>query len=180
LENKNIYLEKCNKALEERVQELETREKEKNLEIHGLDTQSNENTKSIVQELAQKLNLNPKDVDDAQRVGQEKPDITKPKIVLVKLRSKTARDSWLQIRKQSKLTNNKIYSNGSDKQIFINEDLPRYKRQLLWTVRTSLKSKGFQYIWVQNGNILVKKNSEEKKIYNIRSEVDLKRIDECN
>jgi hypothetical protein len=51
------------------------------LDIHGLDKQSNENTKSVVRGLAQQLNLNPNDVEDAQRVGQEKPDINKSKIV---------------------------------------------------------------------------------------------------
>lgn len=177
LEQKNIYLEKCNKALEERVQELEIRDKEKNIEIHGLEMQNDENTISVIQDLAQKLNLNPGDIEDAQRVGQEKPDDPRPKIVLVTLRSKSARNKWVAAKKENKLTNNKIYGNGNDKRIFINEDLPKYKRQLLWIVRNKLKPKGFQYIWIQNCNILVKKNNEEKKIFNIRSEKDLERFD---
>ncbi|PZC86310.1 hypothetical protein B5X24_HaOG211471 [Helicoverpa armigera] len=173
LEQKNVYLEKCNKALEERIQELEVKDKEKNVEVHGLEKCENENTILVVQKMAQILNLDPNDIQDAQRVGQEKPDDTKPKTVLVTLRSKSARNSWLLVKKERKITNNKVYENGSEKQIYINEDLPKHKRQLLWTVRNKLKPKGFQYIWVQNGNILVKKNSDEKKIHNIRSEVDL-------
>ncbi|CAB3260080.1 unnamed protein product [Arctia plantaginis] len=86
LEQKNVYLEKCNKALEERVQELEMKDKEKNIEIHGLEKHENENTKLVVQKMAQKLNLDPNDIEEAQRVGQEKPDDTKPKTVLVTLR----------------------------------------------------------------------------------------------
>lgn len=180
LEQKNVYLEKCNKALEERVQEIEMRDKEKNIEIYGLEKFDNENTKLLVQDLAQKLNLDPSDIEDAQRVGQEKIGDAKPKIVSVMLRSKTARNRWMLAKKQIKITNNTVYNNGSDKRIFINEDLPKYKRQLLWTARNKLKPKGFQYIWVQNCNILVKKNSEEKKIYNIRSEEDLNEIEACN
>lgn len=178
LENKNVYLEKCNKALEERVQELEIKDKEKNIEIHGLEKHGNENTLLVVQKLAQKLNLDPNEIQDAQRVGQEKPDDTKPKIVLVTLRSKSVRSSWMTVKKETKITNNKVYDNGSEQRIYINEDLPKHKRQLLWTVRNTLKPKGFQYIWVQNFSILVKKNSEEKKIYNIRSEEDLSKFDE--
>lgn len=177
LENRSVYLEKCNKALEERVQDLEIRNKEKNVEIHGLEKCENENTIQVVQDLARKLNLDPNDIEDAQRVGQEKPNESKPKVVLVTLRSKTARNSWMTVRKEINITNNKVYDNGSDKRIYINEDLPRYKRQLLWAVRNNLKPKGFQYIWVQNSNILVKKNNEEKKIYNIRSEEDLKKFE---
>ncbi|KAJ8731635.1 hypothetical protein PYW07_004799 [Mythimna separata] len=179
LEQKNIYLEKCNKALEERVQELEIKETEKNIELHGLEMYNQENVKSVVENLAKKLNLNPNEIEDAQRVGREKPDETKPKVVLVKLRSKTARNNWISARKENKITNDKVYANGSDSKIFINEDLPKYKRQLLWVVRNQLKPKGFQYVWVQDGSILVKKNSEEKKIYNIRSEEDLKKFEEC-
>lgn len=173
LEQRNIYLEKCNNALEERVQELELREKEKNIEIHGLEMEKNENTKVLIQDLALKLNLNPNDIKEAQRVGEKKSGDTKPKIILVKLSSKSARTDWMLAKKENKITNNKIYNNGNDKRIYINEDLPRHKRQLLWIVRNTLKPKGFQYIWVQNFNILVKKNCEEKRIYNIRSEKDL-------
>ncbi|KAH9630877.1 hypothetical protein HF086_014618 [Spodoptera exigua] len=178
LEQKNVYLEKCNKALEERIQDLEVRDKEKNIEIHGLEKHGNENTKQVVRKLAEKLKLDPNDIEDAQRVGQEKPDDTKPKTVLVTLRSKSARNNWMLVKKESKIYNDKVYDNGSENRIYINEDLPKYKRQLLWMVRNNLKPKGFQYIWVQNCNILVKKNSEEKKIYNIRSEDDLKKFDE--
>lgn len=179
LEQKNVYLEKCNKALEERVQEIEMRDKEKNLEIHGLEKCGNENTKQVVKKLAEKLKLDPNEIEDAQRVGQQKPDDTKPKIVLVTLRSKSARNNWMLVKKDTKIYNDKVYDNGSERRIYFNEDLPKYKRQLLWAVRNKLKPKGYQYIWVQNCNILVKKNTEEKKIYNIRSEDDLKKFDEC-
>ncbi|KAJ8737088.1 hypothetical protein PYW07_000359 [Mythimna separata] len=179
LEQKNVYLEKCNKALEERVQEMEIKDKEKNIEIHGLEKHENEDTILVVQKLAHKLNLDPNDIQDAQRVGQEKLDETKPKTVLVTLRSKSARSRWILAKKETRITNNKVYDNGSDKRIYINEDLPKYKRQLLWIVRNTLKPKGFQFIWVQNCNILVKKNSDDKKIHNIRSEEDLNKFEEC-
>ncbi|KAI5639189.1 hypothetical protein NE865_08254 [Phthorimaea operculella] len=163
MEQKNIYLQKCNKALEERVLELESKEKEKSLEILGLEMKENENIKNTVQELATKLDLDPEEIEDAQRVGQEKPEADKPKIVLVTLKSKNARNKWLLAKKGQRITNNKVYGNGSDKNIYINEDIPKYKKQLLWMVRNKLKPMGFQFIWIQNSNILAKKNNEEKK-----------------
>ncbi|KAJ2944191.1 hypothetical protein O0L34_g18169 [Tuta absoluta] len=178
MEQKNIYLQKCNKALEERVLDLESKEKEKSLEILGLEKQENENIKDIVQGLAMKLDLDPDDIEDAQRVGQEKPEAEKPRIVLVTLKSKNARSNWLLAKKGKRITNNKVFGNGSDKAIYINEDIPKYKKQLLWIVRNKLKPMGFQFIWVQNSNILAKKNNDEKIIYNIRSEQDLERFNE--
>lgn len=177
LEHKNVYLEKYSKALEERVQELEVREKEKNIQIHGLEMQREENTKVVIQNLAQKLTLNPDDIENAQRVGQEKTGDSKPKTILVTLRSVKARNEWIKAKKEKKVTNNIVYNNGSENRIFINEDLPKHKRQLLWLVRNKLKPKGFQYIWIQNGNILVKKNSNENKIYNIRTEEELSKLE---
>ncbi|VVD01230.1 unnamed protein product, partial [Leptidea sinapis] len=67
LEQKNIYLEKCNKALEERVQDLEVKEKEKEIEIHRIEEKTNENTISVVQGVAKILNVSPDDIEDAMR-----------------------------------------------------------------------------------------------------------------
>ncbi|KAJ2952411.1 hypothetical protein O0L34_g6718 [Tuta absoluta] len=179
LEQKNIYLEKYNKALEERVEELEVRNKEKNIEIHGMEKLDNENTKEAVKKLALKLDLNPNDIEEAQRVGSEKPNDPKPKpkVISVTLRTKTARNNWIAAKKEHRITNNTVYDNGNERKIFINEDLPKFKRQLLWVVRNQLKPKGFEYIWVQNSHILVRKNAEERKIYNIRCEKDLDKLD---
>ncbi|CAB3254133.1 unnamed protein product [Arctia plantaginis] len=173
LEQKNIYLEKYNMALEERVQELELKDKENEIEIHGLEARQSEDIKSVVQDVAQILNLNPEDIEDAMRVGQKKPHESKPKVVVVTLRSKCTRKTWMMAKKGKKITNDKVFRNGNNDQIYINEALPKFKRQLLWTVRKKLKPKGYQYIWVQNGSILVKKNSEEKRIFNVRTEKDL-------
>ncbi|XP_026746352.1 uncharacterized protein LOC113507654 [Trichoplusia ni] len=176
LEQKNVFLEKYNRALEERVEELEMKEKEKCLEICGLENIPNENTKQVVQEVAKLLQVNPEDIEDAERVGKEKDGDQRPRIIKVKLRTKNARIKWMAAKKEHTVTNSKLHSNGSDKRIYINEDLPKQKRQLLWSTRNKLKEKGFQYIWVQNFNILAKKNNDETKIYKITTESDLEKF----
>lgn len=173
LENKNIFLEKRNKALEERIEELEQREKEKNIEIIGLEKQNNEDITEMVKKISNKLNLNPKEIEDVKRVGKIKSN-GKPQAVVVTLRTKTARDQWIAARK-SKITNSLLYNNGNDNPIYINEDLTKYKRQLFWETKFQLKSK-VKYIWVQNGNILVRKNDTEKAIYKIRNDSDIEQV----
>lgn len=174
LERKQVYLEKYNKALEERVEQMEQKEKERNVEIVGLEKQDNENLPLVISNIAEKLNLNPKDIEEVKRVGSEKvgEKQNRPRPVIVTLRSKTARDIWIKQRKV-RLNNDKIYGNGSKQNVFINEDLTKYKRQLFWSAKTQLKPQ-FNFIWIQNTNILVKKNELEKKIYNIRCEEDIK------
>ncbi|KAG7312525.1 hypothetical protein JYU34_002048 [Plutella xylostella] len=153
---------------------MEQKEKERNVEIVGLEKQDNENLPLVISNIAEKLNLNPKDIEEVKRVGSEKvgEKQNRPRPVIVTLRSKTARDIWIKQRKV-RLNNDKIYGNGSKQNVFINEDLTKYKRQLFWSAKTQLKPQ-FNFIWIQNTNILVKKNELEKKIYNIRCEEDIK------
>ncbi|VVC96276.1 unnamed protein product, partial [Leptidea sinapis] len=167
LEQKNIYLEKCNKALEERVQSLEVKEKEKEIEIHGIEEKTNENTISVVQSVAKILNVNPDDIEDAMREGQQKQNDSRPKIIVATLKSKNTRRMWMMAKKDKKITNTNIYHNNNNDQIYINESLPKYKRQLMWMVRNKLKPKGYLYIWVQNGNILLTSGKTKTHIFAI-------------
>ncbi|KAH9635223.1 hypothetical protein HF086_013250 [Spodoptera exigua] len=132
----------------------------------------------VVQNIAKVLKLNPEDVETAERVGRQKLEDAKPKVIVATLRSKGCRKNWLIAKKERKITNDTVYKNGNNNQVFINEGLPKFKRQLLWTVRNKLKPLNYQYIWVQNGNILVKKNNDDKRIYNISSEKDLDKFQE--
>lgn len=174
LEQKNIYLEKCNKALEERIQDMEQREKENNIEIFGLEKRNNEVTMEVVKNIAQNLNLNPTDIIDAVRVGKENEDKNKPQPVIVTMRNKQTRNKWMAKRK-TVITNAQFYNNESSKRIYFNDDLPKFKRQLLWETKDQLKPM-FSYIWVQDHNILVKKDGNEKKIHKIRSHEDIKML----
>lgn len=173
LDQKNSYLEKCNKALEERIIDLEQEKKEKNVEIVGLEKKQGENTMEIAKEIAKKLNLDPQDIKCAKRVGREKAGDAKPQPIVVRLKCRTSRENWLLARK-TRVTNNTVYGNGSDKPVYINEDLPKFKRQLFWSAKTQLKDI-CRYIWIQNSNILARKDNEAK-IFKIRCEKDIDNI----
>ncbi|XP_046964213.1 uncharacterized protein LOC124533093 [Vanessa cardui] len=109
LEQRNVYIEKYNVALEERIMSLEKKEKEKNIEIACLQKNGDtENIKEVIEKFARKLNLNPEDVENVERVGSQKNGGEWPRPIVVKLRSKEARDQWLQKRK-IRITNGDIY-----------------------------------------------------------------------
>lgn len=177
LSQRNIYLEKCNKALEERVGLLEQKELNLNIELVNVEKQEGENTLEVVKKIADKLNLSPDNVGSAWRVrGPEKKG---PRPVIVTLKSSASRSEWLKCRK-TYLTNNTVFSNGSSLKIYINEQVTRQTRELLWIVKTKLKNV-YKYIWIQNGRVLVKKDDENKKIYHIRFESDIySLISSCN
>ncbi|XP_075990265.1 uncharacterized protein LOC142985908 [Anticarsia gemmatalis] len=177
MEQRNVYLEKCNSALEERANDLEKIDKEKNIEIACLmKNKDDENVKEVVKEVALKLCLNPDDIESAERLSSSNKPKTggePPRPIIVKLRSKQARDQWLQKRK-IKLMNGDIYCNDNRMPININEDLTKTTKLLFWEARSQLKHQ-FKFIWIQNSNILVKKD-EKEKIIRIKSENDIKKL----
>uniref|UniRef100_A0A2H1WRH6 SFRICE_041476 n=1 Tax=Spodoptera frugiperda TaxID=7108 RepID=A0A2H1WRH6_SPOFR len=178
LEHKNVHLETCNKALEERLAYLEVREKGRNIEICGLEEQKNENPADTVKTIASKLGVDSGMIAEAMRVGVEtksesKQRENKPRPIVITLATRSERDKWLATRKSHQLTNDDIFANGNKQRIYINEDLTKYTRNLLWTAKNELKPK-FKYIWVQNGRVLIKKDDpNDTKIRSIRTLSDI-------
>lgn len=166
LEQKNVYLEKYTKALEERINVVEGKENENKVEIIGLEKQEGEKIEKTIAIVAGKLNLNPENISSAMRV--ENKQMKQPSPVIVTLKNKNARDEWISKRKH-RIDNNDIYKNGNTNPLYINEVLTKTVRQLLWMTKKELKGI-YKYIWVQQGKILVKKGDTERKIYSIRSE----------
>lgn len=173
-----MNLETSNKALEERIAYLEVREKEKNVEIFGLEEQQNENLESTIEILASKLGITDGMICEVMRVGEEskaenKQREKKPRPIVITLATRTARNKWLATRKTHQLTNNDIFANGNKQRIYVNEDLTKYTRNLLWTAKNELKPT-FKYIWVQNGRVLIKKDDpNDAKIRPIRTLSDI-------
>lgn len=170
LVNRNKYLEKCNSALEERVQWIEQKETEKKVELVGVQIQ-NDSIRETVSQIASKLELPIQDIVDVWRVGGEKGKTDRRNTTLImSLRTKSARDSWLQRRKQ-RLTNNFFFKNATEDPIYINENITKQTRNLFWQTKTNLKT-SHKFIWIQNSKILVKKDADSK-IINIRQEADI-------
>lgn len=156
------------------MNELEEKDKEKKVELAGLEKKENEDVAKIIFQVAGKLQMDVSQIECAERVGREKSDAEKPLPVVVTLRTKEARDKWIGSRKK-RLTNGEIYGTNNDNRVYINENLTRYKRNLLWVTKNQLK-KTYKYIWVQDGKILIRKSDEQKKIMSIRSERDIARL----
>lgn len=166
---KNVYLEKCIKSLEEKVSYFEYKEKERNIELVGVEKQEKEDINQIIVKIAETIKVEKEDIEGGWRVGRETPN-GRPRPIVVRLRSRAARDQWLQARKK-RILNSHVFKNDNETPIFINENINKGTRELFWQTKNTLKNK-FKFFWIQNGKILVKKNENEKKIYQIRCEND--------
>ncbi|KAJ2945839.1 hypothetical protein O0L34_g4742 [Tuta absoluta] len=174
------------------------KEKERNVEIVGLNWKKDEDVMGTVKSLASKLNIDPKTICEIKKVGEEKlvdktavggknggggagekssPPPPRPRSLVLTLSSRADRDQWLT-KKKTRLTNADVYGDDStNAPIFINEDLPKPMKQLLWSVKNELKPKPFKYVWVQDGKILLKREDpEDRKIWVIRTADDLARV----
>lgn len=176
MEGRNIYLEKYSKSLEERIVQLEQKDKERNVEIACLEKKENVSLETAIVTIAEKLNLEPKEIEDVRRVGVDKPGDKnpRPQPVIITLRSKKARDQWI-LQRKTRLTNQSIYGNDNQERIFINEDLTKHTRQLFWSAKNQIKPM-FKYVWIQNSKILVRKSESDRKIHVIRCEEDIKAL----
>ncbi|KAJ2949730.1 hypothetical protein O0L34_g15662 [Tuta absoluta] len=172
--NKCVYLEKHNTALEQKLLEFEQASRNHNIEIVGIEQLPGENVKDIVIKIGNKLNVDCTDIEWARRSRVPKVGSTKPAPILVgfKATGTGTRDNWLAQRRNLLDTTSDVITGGSVKnKIYINEDLTKTTRALLWNTKKQLLGI-FKYIWISNGKILVKKTDGEKSIC-VRAESDI-------
>lgn len=176
LSNKCIYLEKCNGALDQRVMDLEQAARKDNLEIAGVEQLPDESPAVIVKKISDVLKVDLVDSDIAwvRRLPQRKTGKPAPIIVSFTPAGVVARTSLLTQRRNLVNVDSKTISGGQlQNKIFINEDLTKPIRELLWKTKTQLRGT-FKYIWISNGKILVKKgDNDNERPFWIRAECDL-------
>ena len=173
ISNRCNYLEKCNTALEQKINDFEQVSRKHNIEIVGVEQLPNENIKELISKISTAIDVSCNDIEWARRnrplMGNNKPA---PIIVGFKSTGTVIRDKWLaQRRKVTELTINIITGGSAINKIYINEDLTKTARALLWNTKKQLFGI-YKYVWVTNGKILVKKDDGEKSIC-IKTESDI-------
>lgn len=173
INNKCTHMEKCNSALEQRLHEYEQSTRKHNVEIVGVEQMPNEDVKLIIENIAKEIDVSTKDVEWVRRSQPRKQQSKSPSIIVgFKTSGTETRDMWLSNRRKlADITSDKITDGTSKNKLFINEDLTKTTKELLWNTKKQLKSI-YKYIWVINGKILVKKNDGDKSIW-IRSDSDI-------
>lgn len=174
--NRCVYLEKCNLALEQKLNEYEQSSRKLNIEIVGVEYLPNENVKDIVTKIGDEIGVSSHNIEWVKRSRPAKQG-AKPSPIIIGFKASgvECRNKWLEKRRQifeKSITSNMIIPGGSvNNRIYINEDLIPTTRALLWNAKKQLHGV-CKYIWVTNGKILVKKAEGEKTIW-LRSQSDI-------
>lgn len=173
INNKCIYIEKCNVVLEQKLHDYKQSTRKHNIEIVGIEQMPNENVKEIVNNIGKIINTGCQHIDWVRRNHPRKEGIKSASIIVgFKTSGTESRDAWLlERRKLTDITSDKITGGTLTNKVYINEDLTKTTRTLLWNTKKELHS-SYKYIWVAKGKILVKKNDGDKAIW-VRSENDI-------
>ncbi|CAN7975382.1 unnamed protein product [Ixodes persulcatus] len=152
------------RELKTTVDNMEQYSRRKNVEIHGIQKKENENLLEIIQCLANKLQLPVPATGDVEAVHRLSAREGKIPPIIVRFNERSARDQWLTKRVALR-----------QEKIFINENLTKSVRELLWSVRQCAKEKNYKFVWVKNGKIFVRQ-SEHRAVIRINRQEDLLKI----
>lgn len=167
--------------LESRVKDLEQRSRNCNIEVVGVPYTRNENVAAIVCDLGVVLGIpNPNhDVIVCHRVptrnSKDSPNI------VCQLRDRNRCAIWISKSKDFYRNNGRnivstdVNSSFPQKKLFINEHLTPENKQLLKATKDFSKQNKYQYCWVRDCKIFVKKDGNSA-IVRISSISDLKKL----
>jgi PHD-finger len=173
------------KVLEEKVDDyadqivrLEQYGRNKNIEIDNVEKFDNEVLEEVVTKLASaiKIDITEKDIDVVHRLPSRKNSEAPPKII-VQFTSRRKRDEFIAARSQTApVTSESIVGGKNKARIYINENLTRYYKDLLWRAKQRAKEAGYQHIWFKYSKVLVRKSDTSQEVIRIFNFSDLDKI----
>lgn len=164
--------------LHKEINSYQQKERLSNIEIIGVPETKNESLIDIVIGIAHHtgLTLSADDIDHVNRVQPRQPVKGRPKCIIAKLKSRLSKDKVISGLRQTRgITTKDLNISGEARQIFVNEHLTHNNKALLRKTKETARMKFFQYTWVKNCNIYVRKNDTSPALL-IRSEEDIKKM----
>ncbi|KAF0750246.1 Reverse transcriptase domain-containing protein, partial [Aphis craccivora] len=160
-ENQKIVTE--NKRLSEEVDLLKSK-------IDEIE-QNNLGISVDITEISKKTNTTI-DVYEAYRINSS---ISKRSLIVAKLATLEMRKNLIRNVKSNKLTADKMNNGWPKENIYINERLTKLRRTLFYQTKVAATTKEYKFVWLSNGDILVRKN-ENSKIVRIKSSQDINNL----
>lgn len=146
-----------------------------NIEIKGVPLKKNENLFTVVDQISIAVDypIQKSSINYISRIPMQN---SKEKLIIVSFTNRYIKEDFIaSARSKKTLLAKEIGFSDSTQSVFLNDHLtPEYKR-LLTSVKTTLKAKGYQYIWVKYGKIHVRKN-DSSKIVIVNNHTDLNKL----
>lgn len=152
-------------ALETKIAVSEQKELKNSVEVNGFKVSLNEPPHEIATRISSAFGLNLEPEDKYRFI---KSSDTKPSRLIYTFKDEIKKITMMNFKKN----NNVSHLADVNKNIYVNEALTPYYKNLLWTTKIKAKEKKFKYIWFRNGKLLARK-SEDSLITEIKNHLDL-------
>lgn len=177
LKSENAQLRERISSMNQRLNAVEQHSRSNSVEIQDIPEKSGENLLQIIDTIGTSLghSIARSDIDYVTRVPTKLP--SKPKHIVVRFVSKLNRDAFLAKAKTKcqENENRGLEIEGLSNKFYINEHLTTMNKILHKATREAAKQHRYKFVWIKNGNILVRK-SDTSRIMNISSEADISKM----
>lgn len=172
LETQLHEVKRENEALRADMNSAEQRERLMNLEIIGIPEVKDENLENIIIKLSKLVgaDLSHDDIVYVHRITPRIKTQGRPRVIVVKFKSRLIRDNILSRARKIPLKTDKLQFDGPAGSIYVNEQLTFLNKQLLKKCKEIAKQKLYQYVWVKNGRIFIRKNDVSPAIPIMKAE----------
>lgn len=127
--------------------------------MHGIPHDKNEDPENIVIFIGQALVCEVrKDMIEVSLCLREDPDQKTPAPIIVKFLKRSVEEEILQKRRVKRDFSTHHMGLPAEIPVFINESLCTACRMVFGVVRKATIDKGYKYLWIRNGRILIRKN----------------------
>jgi len=178
LKEKNLSLIHLNTKLENdleknkaAVYDLQQYGRREMLEMNGIPSKPNEDTDSIVLDIAKsvELELSLYDIEISHRLSK-KPNAT----IIVKFNNRRFRNEFYSRVRHAEVKCSDIGFEGLDDRIYVNDSLCDHYRRLLQKCKETFRP-AFKYVWTRNGSVFIRQH-DRSKVFKINSENDINYI----
>ncbi|XP_045495853.1 uncharacterized protein LOC123694454 [Colias croceus] len=176
--NKNKNLELRIAAAEQHINEIDQKLLACTIEIAGVPEATNQNLNSVLESVAQNLQVNICDVLSSRRMPkpQNRPQ---PGNIIVEVKSNVVRNQWLASAKQKEITVGDILprlpSDQATRRVFVREALTHRTKTLLYNAQQKLKD-SYKFVWCKAGVVYAKKLDDKSRPFIIRSLSDIESL----
>ncbi|CAK1548683.1 unnamed protein product [Leptosia nina] len=158
-------------VLSSRLEDLDQRSRNCNIEIQCVPERKGENLHTIISQVASITGcaLSEQEISNFHRVAKINSDSNRPRSIIVKLSSVLARDKLLtavksfnRTHKGDKLNTSHLGLAGDKKPVYVCEHLTPANKKIHAAARRIAKEKQFEFVWVQGGKIFMRKDIQSK------------------
>ncbi|CAB3254231.1 unnamed protein product [Arctia plantaginis] len=173
LQEQNTFMLSNITDLKSRINQLEQGTRSRNIEIQCLPEKKSENLVSIVKELGKTISCEIKDENIMRitRTAKINPENSRPRSIIVELNSSNKRDQFLvasinynRANPTNRLNSSHAGCSGAKLPIYVTEHLSPSNKSLHAAARRVAKEKGYRFVWIRNGRILVRKTEQDRYI----------------